>query len=209
MTVTRRKKHFFLGMDIEFHTNGTVEIKMVDYLTEAIAESDMKISRMHSTPARKDLFDVGETATPLAKAENELFHRVVAKLLYIAIRARLDILLPVTFLCMRVSKATIEDQLKLKRVLQHIKGTLDYTYTLGADDLQRKSHTGGVLGRKHINTLAALDSTAAQERVEERPTDDSPTASDFPVEPKDAFLEPKDTFQQKTLTWADVVRATP
>ena len=71
----------------------------------------------------------------------------------------MDILLAVGFLCTRVSKSTTEDQRKLKRLLEYIKGSMDLEYTLGADDLgsmrswvdasyavhpDMKSHTGGV-----------------------------------------------------------------
>jgi hypothetical protein len=88
------------------------------------------------------------------------FPQVVAKLLYVSIRARMDLLLAVSFLTTRVSKSTTEDQAKLKRVLEYINGTMDHTYTLGADKLGKvrtwvdasyavhpdmKSHTGGVM----------------------------------------------------------------
>jgi hypothetical protein len=89
-----------------------------------------------------------------------MFLSVVAKLLYVAIRGHTDILLAVSFLCTRVSKSTVEDQAKLKRLLEYIKATLHFTFTLGADDLKTlrtwvdesyavhpamKSHTGGVM----------------------------------------------------------------
>ena len=85
---------------------------------------------------------------------------MVAKLLYVAIRARGDILLAVSFLCTRVSKSTTQDQAKLKRLLEYLSGTLHHKYILGADDLKSlrtwvdasyavhpdmKSHTGGVM----------------------------------------------------------------
>jgi hypothetical protein len=96
----------------------------------------------------------------LNKEEGEVFHSVVAKLLYISTRARMDLLLAVAFLCTRVSKSTEQDREKLRRVLEYIKGTIDLEYTLGADDLRKlrswvdaafavhpdmKSHTGGVM----------------------------------------------------------------
>jgi hypothetical protein len=85
---------------------------------------------------------------------------VCAKLLYVSLRARIDILLPIAFLCTRVSKSTKQDQSKLRRVLKYLKGTLDDEYILGADDMtslrswvdaafavhpDMKSHTGGVI----------------------------------------------------------------
>ena len=72
----------------------------------------------------------------------------------------MDLLLAIGFLCTRVSKSTTQDQRKLKRLLEYIKGTLDLEYTLGADSLSSlrtwvdasyavhpdmKSHTGGVM----------------------------------------------------------------
>jgi hypothetical protein len=72
----------------------------------------------------------------------------------------MDILLAVGFLCTRVSKCTVQDQDKLKRLLAYIKGTLHLEYTIGADCLSTlrawvdasyavhpdmKSHTGGVM----------------------------------------------------------------
>jgi hypothetical protein len=159
MTVTRGRKHTFLGMKFVFTNDGKVQITMEDYLTEAIEESGMTIERTVATPAKKDLFDVDDTAAPLEKAEAEIFHSIVAKLLYVSLRARMDMLLPIIFLCTRVSKSTVEDQMKLKRVLEYINGTLDLTHTLGADDLgafrtwvdvsfavhpDMKSHTGGI-----------------------------------------------------------------
>jgi hypothetical protein len=85
---------------------------------------------------------------------------VVAKLLYVSIRARPDLLLAIGFLCTRVSKSTKQDQTKLKRVLEYIRATMDLTYTIGADEITKvrswvdasyavhpdmKSHTGGVM----------------------------------------------------------------
>jgi hypothetical protein len=160
MTITRGRKHVFLGMHITYNADGTADIIMRDYLEEAIAESGLEIMRTAATPAKRDLFDIDAQATPLTTKESETFHSVVAKLLYVATRARTDILLAVSFLCTRVSKSTVEDQAKLKRLLEYIKGTLHYTFTLGADDLKNlrtwvdasyavhpdmKSHTGGVM----------------------------------------------------------------
>ena len=63
-------------------------------------------------------------------------------------------------MCTPVSKSTQQDGMKLKRVLEYIKDTIDLKYTIKADDLGRmrtwvyaafavhlymKSHTGGVI----------------------------------------------------------------
>jgi hypothetical protein len=160
MTVTRGKEHVFLGMDIKFHANGTVSVKMKEYIKEAIADFGDDITRTAATPAKKNLFDIDETADPLSRKDGEIFHSVVAKLLYVSKRSRLDIQLPIAFLCTRVSCSTTQDWMKLKRVLEYLRGTLDEFLTLGADDIgmmktwvdasyavhqDMKSHTGGVV----------------------------------------------------------------
>jgi Reverse transcriptase (RNA-dependent DNA polymerase) len=160
MTVTRGREHVFLGMNIRYTGKGTAVITMKQYLEEALAECGMHIKRAAATPARKCLFDVDETSPPLEKAESETFHSVTAKLLYVSTRARIDLLLAIAFLSTRVSKSTKQDRAKLQRVLEYIKSTLDFEYTIGADDIGRmrtwvdaafavhpdmKSHTGGVI----------------------------------------------------------------
>jgi hypothetical protein len=90
----------------------------------------------------------------------EIFHSVTAKLLYVSKRARVDIQLAIAFLCTRVTRSTEQDRLKLARVLEFLKGTLDDPHVIGADDItimetwvdashavheDKKSHTGGAV----------------------------------------------------------------
>ena len=160
MTVTRGREHDFLGMHITYTKQGTAIIQMRNYLVEALEESKLNITRTATSPAKKNLFDVDEQSPVLEQYEAKVFHHVVAKLLYVSTRARMDVLLPVAFLCTRVSKTTKQDQGKLKRLLEYIKGTLELEYTLGAHDLKKlrswvdasyavhpdmKRHTGGVM----------------------------------------------------------------
>ena len=160
MTVTRGTEHIFLGMHIQYTGKGPAVITMKEYLKEALSESGMAITREVATPAQKCLFEVDEESPFLSQNEAEIFHSVVAKLLYVSIRARADLLLAVSFLCTRVSKSTKQDQKKLRRVLEYINGSMDVEYTIGADDMGKmrswvdaafavhpdmKSHTGGVM----------------------------------------------------------------
>jgi hypothetical protein len=162
MTVIRGDEHVFLGMRIKYDKRTkTATITMKEYLQEAIDESGMDIHRIATTPARKTLFDVDMSARPLNATEAMVFHSVVAKLLYVSIRGRMDLLLAISFLSTtRVSKSTVQDREKLRRVLEYINGTMEMSYTLGADTLGKlrtwvdasyavhpdmKSHTGGVI----------------------------------------------------------------
>ena len=160
MTVTRGKQHTFLGMDITYTSVGTAEVSMRQYLEEAIVESGLAVKRKANSPARKDLFEVDQSAKRLTGDRADRFHSVAAKLLFVSIRARMDILLPIAFLCTRVSKSTTQDEAKLLRLLEYVKATLHLKYTLGADNLAKlrawvdasyavhpdqKSHTGGIM----------------------------------------------------------------
>ena len=95
----------------------------------------MDITREAATPAKKNLFKVDATSKALGKDASDCFHRTVAKLLYVAIRARMDLLLANGFLCTRVSKSTEQDFRKLRRLLEYIKGSIDLEYTLGANSM--------------------------------------------------------------------------
>ena len=110
MTVTRGKEYVFLGMLKTRDANErTAVISMKEHLNEAIAESEMKITQTASSPATKSLFKVDEPAKRLGAHESKVFHSVVAKLLYVSIRARVDLLLAIAFLCTRVSKSTLQE----------------------------------------------------------------------------------------------------
>jgi Reverse transcriptase (RNA-dependent DNA polymerase) len=161
MTVVRGKQHNFLGMDIMFRADKTVTISMRQYIKDTIDESGIIFNADGvATPAKHDLFVIDETSEKLSPVRSELFHRLVAKLLYLSKRSRPDIQLAVAFLTTRVSCSTEEDWLKLHRVLLYLKGTLDLTLILGADSLTKmeswvdaayavhpdmRSHTGGVI----------------------------------------------------------------
>ena len=125
MTVTRGREHVFLGMNIKYNENQTATITMKQYLEEALAECNMDINCEAATPAKRSLFYLDEQSSLLPTSEADIFHSISAKLLYVAIRARMDILLPVGFLGTRVSKCTKDDQAKLRRILEYIKGTMD------------------------------------------------------------------------------------
>ena len=160
MTVTRGRKHVFLGMEIAFLDDGKLSIGMSDYVKNAIAAFQDDVSRSAVTPANKNIFEIDDEAPLLNKERSDRFHRVVAKLLYTSHRGRPDIQLAVAFLCTRVSRSTTQDWEKLKRLLQYLHGTVKDVLILGADCLTKlmtwvdaaygvhhdmKSHTGGAM----------------------------------------------------------------
>ena len=78
-----------------------------------------------ATPATKHLMEFDENLDQLEEYRKEKYHHIVAKLLHISKRARLELQVSIGFVCTRVKKPTIEDWRKLRRVLQYIRGTID------------------------------------------------------------------------------------
>ena len=157
MTTTRGKAHEFLGMDLTFD-KGAVRIGMKKHILKILDMFGEPIKRTAATPAQHFLFHVRDNAPALDEARADIFHSVVAALLFVSRRCRLDIQTAIGFLSTRVSCPTEDDWFKLYRVLQYLKRTIDLVYTISCDDIRHmfswidvsygvhidcKSHTGG------------------------------------------------------------------
>ena len=64
MVVTRGKEHNFVGMDMTFKDNGTIQVLMKDYITECFEAYGESIDKSANTPGKNHLFDTSES-TPL------------------------------------------------------------------------------------------------------------------------------------------------
>ena len=71
----------------------------------------------------KDTFKIDIDLVLLCERAQKLFHRTVARILYLAKRMRTDAITVTSFLCTRVTKTTEEDQCKLERLLGYFKLT--------------------------------------------------------------------------------------
>lgn len=107
------------------------------------------------TPVLKILFIVRKETKELDEARSDIFHSVVAKLLFIMKRARPDLESMISFLMTRVSKSDEDNWRKLKRCLG-----IEDKRTMGAGNIKdlfvwvdashaihddMKGHTGGVM----------------------------------------------------------------
>jgi hypothetical protein len=146
----------YLGMQIDIKDEGTM-VDMSFYVKKLLEGASVK---GQSLPGNHNSFIVNEHAQKLEESEKKYFHSTTAKLLYLAKRARPDILTVVIFLCTRVQDATVQDRDKLDRVLGYLQWTEDYVlvlrpyvagkitvyvdaaYALHSDS---KSHTGVVI----------------------------------------------------------------
>ena len=109
----------------------SVHISMESYI-KTVLEA-LEVTKTATTPAKEDIFEVTESEV-LDAAGGKEFHSVVMQLMYLAKRARPDILLPVNFLSSRVQQPTQQDKDKLWRVLEYLKGSADYFLRLSMSE---------------------------------------------------------------------------
>jgi len=81
---------------------------------------------------------ISPDADPLEPSVVERFHSMVAKLLYVSKRTRPEILFSVNFLCTRVQKPTLEDSVKLGRLLKYLNGSKDDELVLAINETNGK-----------------------------------------------------------------------
>ena len=96
------KIHEYLGMTIDWSTEGVVVFTMYDYLESILDEAPSDFDGEDVTPAVKDLFSVNMSQQKLDGPTLDLFHRIVTMFLYVAKRTRPDIQVAVAFLYKRV-----------------------------------------------------------------------------------------------------------
>lgn len=160
LTVTRGDIHDYLGMTIDYSTDGKVAIRMEDYIEDMLGEVPEDMIGHASTPAAAHLFKVDENDEALDEAGSDIFHSITAKLLFLCKRGRPDIQTPIAFLCTRVANPGTDDYKKLQRVVCYLRDTKKMTLTLEPDDLciikwwidasfaihaDMRSHTGGTM----------------------------------------------------------------
>ncbi len=87
------RKHNYLGVDMEFNDDGTLDVLMIPYLKNAITDFPELIVGRAATPAADHLFVIRDEmeARPLEEERALAFHHTVAQLLFMSTRARQDI----------------------------------------------------------------------------------------------------------------------
>ena len=114
MKVKRGNVHEYLGIDVELK-NKKVYLSMKK--KEAIKDFGEAINCSAKTPASKNIMEIQKNEAELEDSRKRILHSIVQKLLYISIRARLDIQVAVAFLTTRVNNPGRSDWVKLRRVL--------------------------------------------------------------------------------------------
>ena len=97
------KQHDYLGMEMDFLQPGSVRVKMERYVREMVATfpDQSEVQKEVVSPAADNLFQVREEKL-LESERADVFHTIVAKGLFVAKRARPDIMMTIAFLCTQV-----------------------------------------------------------------------------------------------------------
>ena len=109
LMTSQGKKIEYLGMCIAYTVKGKVKISMYDFIDKMLAELPSDMNGVSTTPAALHLFNINNGAEKLDEDKAQLFHHLVAKLLYLSRRSRQDIQTTVAFLCTIVQSPDMDD----------------------------------------------------------------------------------------------------
>ncbi len=100
LTITRGDLHDYLGMTIDYGTEGKVSICMQDCVEDMLDDLPDDMGGSATTPAAEHLFKVN-----VVEAER-LFHSTTKKILFLCKWARPDVQTAIAFLCSHVCTST-------------------------------------------------------------------------------------------------------
>ena len=125
ISVSRGKRHDYLGMFLDFSEDGILQVDMRPYLQTIFANMPSEMVGKAQTPAANHLYHVNNEATKLNEQHAERFHSITMQLAYLAHRGRPDIRTAVAFLSTQVAQPDEDDYRKLSRVLKYLQTTVD------------------------------------------------------------------------------------
>jgi hypothetical protein len=135
ITRTQGKVHKYLGMTIDYREKSVVKITIIDYINNMLGELPANMNGTALSPAANHLFQVNMTdPKKLDKDTADMFHKNVAKLLFLCNRARPDIQTATAFLCSRVKEPDVDDYKKLAWTMKYQQGTKTLPLRLETDD---------------------------------------------------------------------------
>jgi hypothetical protein len=123
VTMHEGPKVSYLGMTFDISSKGEMRITQEGYIDDLLGSC--KVEGKAATPSPNHLYEVDENSEKLNTDDADWFHRQVAKMLYLAKRTKPECLTATAFLATRVTKSTLEDKEKLKRLLKYVRHTKD------------------------------------------------------------------------------------
>jgi hypothetical protein len=131
---TRGKVHSYLGMRLDYSTEGQVTIDMIQYVESMIFNFPQEhLQGRVASPWNENLFKVHEKSPKLKPEMAELFHTVTTQGLFLCKRARPDISPAIAYLTTRVTTPNQDDWEKLSRMMKFLNQTVKDCLTLKAD----------------------------------------------------------------------------
>jgi hypothetical protein len=92
-----------------------------------------ELEKLATIPAAPHLFEISDTSKLLSVEQQNVFHRTVAKMLWVAICARPDLLTALSFLTCRVKEPDQDNLKKLVRMVRYIQSTMNLQLRLSTD----------------------------------------------------------------------------
>ena len=136
MTVTTGDRYTYCGMDLVY-TNGEVQIGMTVYLKDTLSEFKYEDCRKKvNSQAALHLFNVNPKKLKLDDEKKTLFHKMIAKLLFVSKQGRSDIQVAIAFLTTRLSDPDIDDWKKLARLMRYINSTTNLKFRFSIQDFR-------------------------------------------------------------------------
>ena len=135
LSVSHGKTHDYLGMSLDFHTKGEVQIDMQHYINMMLQDAPEDMDGVSYTPAAVHLFKTNlEDPKALGDKQKKIFMHLVMQGLYLSQRGRPDIRTAISFLCGPLHNPDEDDYKKLTRMIRYLRGTKSLIITLQAND---------------------------------------------------------------------------
>ncbi len=94
---------------MDYTEEGALYVSMLPYIDSILEDFPETIQNTSPTPAVEHLFKVRENRKLLGEDQAMIFHKIVAQLLFLCMRARRDIQTAVSFLTTRVKHPDEDD----------------------------------------------------------------------------------------------------
>lgn len=180
---TRGKVHDYLAMTLDYTYKGRLKVLMTEYIEDMADKFPMVLKENVKCPWSENLFKVNLKATKLDHHKKAVFHTFVMKGMFLCKRARPNVSPGICFLSSRVSEPTVQDMIKLIRIIAFLLNTKEDPLVLYADDSQclfwfvdaafachvdMKGHTGTLftLGKEAIMSDSTKQKSNARSSTE-------------------------------------------
>ena len=119
LSVSRGKRHDYLGMNLDFRVKGEVRIDMEQYIDKMLHDAPEDMEGVSNTPAAAHLFKTNlEDPKLLCDKQKKIFVHLVMQGLYLSQQGRPDIRTAIAFLCGQLQNPDEYDYKKLTQMMR-------------------------------------------------------------------------------------------